>query len=1026
LTVSHQGFRKTTRIVNVTLGPPGTMNVSLEIETSSAAIAVTAEASLLQAENGDVSTTINQKQISEVPNPGNDLTYIAQISPGAIMNTDTIGLSYLGNVSILGMPGTSNLFTVNGMNNNSTQQNTNNSGALGMMLGQNQVQEATVVSNGYSAQFSGAAGANINYITKSGGNAFHGNASYYWNGRALNANDWIDNAEGNPRPFDIANQWAGSLGGPIIKNKLFFFFDTEGMHLVLPSPTYVVLPSPLFEAAAMENIDSVFGPTSASHRFYEQIFDLYNATPGASAAIAGNFSDSLGCNGWTDPNDPSGLGVNDACARRFFENLYHPASESIVSGRVDGNVGAADRVFLLVQYDHGQRAAYLDPISSAFNAYTNVPWWESQLSETHAMGAAAANQFLLGGTYINQVTSVANPAETQSVFPTTLTWGNAGFAFSNLGGMNLDAAGNMYGTTSQGGTSNWGTVFKLDSAGTESVLYSFTGAPDGAGPAGDLVLDAAGDLLGTTSTGGIAGAGTVFRLDPTGKQSVLYSFTGGADGAQPMAGLILDEKGNIYGTTIAGGVVGSCSPTKRDRSTSPVACGVVFELDTTGIESVLHSFTGEPDGAGAAGDLVRDASGNMYGTTSAGGTICYIIAPPLPGQGPSTDFYCGTVFKLDPTGNETLLHSFNGTPDGAIPHGGLILDAAGNVCATTTQGGAGACTISSGIVGSESVGCGSVFAVAATGSATVLYSFTGTGLDWAPKASLAPDPSGNLFGTTTQGGVVGGECGDFGCGVVFKLTANVNLPGAAAPTFSPPGGSYHSVQAVTISEATVNSAIYYTTDGSTPTTSSTRYSGALAVNVSETIQAIAAAPDFSNSSVVSADYTISTPDFSLTPAASNVTLASGGQATDVITIAPQDGAFANPIQLTCGIAGPSPTPTCSLSTASVTLGAKAATATLTITAPTAAAQISSPSQQVRPSSLAYAVWLPLAFVLAAAGGSKKRVRGSWAAGASLLLLLVLQSACGGGTTTGQTTYAVTVTAASGAIQHTTQVGVTLQ
>jgi outer membrane receptor for ferrienterochelin and colicin len=173
----------------VTLGPPGTMNVSLEIETSSAAIAFTAEASLLQAENGDVSTTINQKQISEVPNPGNDLTYIAQISPGAIMNTDTIGLSYLGNVSILGMPGTSNLFTVNGMNNNSTQQNTNNSGALGMMLGQNQVQEATVVSNGYSAQFSGAAGANINYITKSGGNTFHGNASYYWNGRALNAND---------------------------------------------------------------------------------------------------------------------------------------------------------------------------------------------------------------------------------------------------------------------------------------------------------------------------------------------------------------------------------------------------------------------------------------------------------------------------------------------------------------------------------------------------------------------------------------------------------------------------------------------------------------------------------------------------------------------------------------------------------------------------------------------------------------------------------------------------------------------
>lgn len=258
-----------------------------------------------------------------------------------------------------------------------------------------------------------------------------------------------------------------------------------------------------------------------------------------------------------------------------------------------------------------------------------------------------------------------------------------------LASLVLDAAGNMYGTTSHGGTSNLGTVFKVDSAGTESVLYSFTGEPDGAGPAADLVLDAAGNLLGTTAEGGIADAGTVFKLDSTGKESVLYSFTGGVDGAHPMAGLILDKEGNMYGTTIAGGEVGSCSPTKRDRSTTPVTCGVVFELDTTGTESVLHSFTGEPDGAGPAGDLVRDASGNLYGTTAAGGIICYIIAPPFPGQGPSTEYYCGTVFKLDPTGKETLLHTFSGAPGGAIPYGALILDAAGNLYGTTTQGGGG-------------------------------------------------------------------------------------------------------------------------------------------------------------------------------------------------------------------------------------------------------------------------------------------------------------------------------------------------
>ena len=433
LTISHIGFREVSREVNVLLGPQGTWNVTLQIAGGTATVKVTGEMPLLQAENGDVSTTMNLMQISQVPNPGNDLTYIAQTAPGAIMNTDTIGVFYLGNFSILGMPGTSNLFTVNGMNNNNIQKNTNNGGALGMMLGQNEVQEATIVSNGYSAQFGGAAGASVNYVTKSGGNAFHGNAAYYWNGSALNANDWIDNAQGNARPFDIANQWAGSLGGAIKKDKLFFFFDTEGMRLVLPFSNMVVLPSAKFESSTIANIDSIFGPMSASHKFYQQVFNLYNSTPGASAATPGNFNpqDSTGCSGW---QGPGGLGTTDACAVHFFENLYHPSSESIASGRVDWNLGANDRVFLLVQYDHGNRATYVDPINSVFNIYTHQPWWQGQLSETHTISPSAANQFLLAGTYINRTSSVTNPEQTQAVFPTVLNWFNTGNPFSVLGG----------------------------------------------------------------------------------------------------------------------------------------------------------------------------------------------------------------------------------------------------------------------------------------------------------------------------------------------------------------------------------------------------------------------------------------------------------------------------------------------------------------------------------------------------------------------------------------------------------------
>src|SRR5579862_9622585 len=215
LTVEHAGFRKESRMANVLLGPPVTVNVTLELATEHATVNVTGEAPLIQSENGDVSTTINRQQVAEVPNPGGDITYVAQVAPGAVMNTDQSGLA---NFSILGMPGTSNLFFLDGMSENDNGLNLNLAGSLNMLLGRNQIQEATVVSTGYSGQFGGAAGATINFITKSGSNQFHGNAQYYWNGRMFNANDWFNNANGQGRPFDIANQWAGSLGGPIQKD----------------------------------------------------------------------------------------------------------------------------------------------------------------------------------------------------------------------------------------------------------------------------------------------------------------------------------------------------------------------------------------------------------------------------------------------------------------------------------------------------------------------------------------------------------------------------------------------------------------------------------------------------------------------------------------------------------------------------------------------------------------------------------------------------------------------------------------
>jgi Carboxypeptidase regulatory-like domain len=253
LTATRSGFQTRSQTLDVSLGPPATLNIRLAIEGAHDTVRVTEEAPLIHAENGDASSTMSGLQVAQVPNPGNDLTYIAQTAPGAIMNTDGGG----GNFSSLGMPGTSNLFTLNGMSYTDIGSNVNESSATNLLLGMNQVQEATVVNNGYSGQFGVLAGTNVNYISKSGGNDFHGNALYFWNGRVLNANSWFNNAFGVARPFDNANQWAASIGGRIKKDKLFFFFDTEGLRLLVPQGTQqVILPSAEFEAATIANIDS--------------------------------------------------------------------------------------------------------------------------------------------------------------------------------------------------------------------------------------------------------------------------------------------------------------------------------------------------------------------------------------------------------------------------------------------------------------------------------------------------------------------------------------------------------------------------------------------------------------------------------------------------------------------------------------------------------------------------------------------------------------------------------------------------
>jgi hypothetical protein len=430
LTVTHEGFRSASQAVNVLLGPPGAANITLAIAKESTTIKVTGEALVLQAENGDVSTTMNQKQISEVPNPGNDLTYIAQTAPGIVMNVENQSGA---NFSSLGMPGTSNLFTIDGLNQNDNGTNIPLVGAGFLLLGQNQIQEVTVVSIGYSGQFGGAAGANVNYVTKSGSNDYHGNAQYYWNGRVLNANDWFNKQFGNPRPFDIANQWAGSLGGPLKKDKLFFFFDTEGLRLLIPQLFDVTLPSSEFETATLANIDSKFGPTSASDAFYRQIFSLYNGAPGASRATGGGFSDPLGCT--QQFVGPNGLGTSVPCAVHFLSQRGRTTDDTLVSGRVDWTPRNQDRVSLRLQYDFGHNSFYDDPISPVFDAIHVQSWWQGNFIETHTFNSSAASQFLLAGMYFTDVNRLGNASSALAALPAVLNF-NIANTFTSMGAFN--------------------------------------------------------------------------------------------------------------------------------------------------------------------------------------------------------------------------------------------------------------------------------------------------------------------------------------------------------------------------------------------------------------------------------------------------------------------------------------------------------------------------------------------------------------------------------------------------------------
>jgi len=230
-----------------------------------------------------------------------------------------------------------------------------------------------------------------------------------------------------------------------------------------------------------------------------------------------------------------------------------------------------------------------------------------------------------------------------------------------------DGSGNIYGATFAGGTYDCGTVFKLDAAGQESVLHSFScGGADGTSPLAGLVRDGRGNLYGTTGSGGASNHGTVFKVDDAGTETVLYSFRGGADGQAPVARLVRDTVGNLYGTTASGG-----------NHACQDGCGTVFKIHGHK-KTTLYTFTGGADGGIPKADLVLDAAGRLYGTTSTGGNLDTVDC---------NYTGCGVVFELAPGGKEKVLYTFSGQGDGKYPLAGLTFDPSQSLYGTTSSGG---------------------------------------------------------------------------------------------------------------------------------------------------------------------------------------------------------------------------------------------------------------------------------------------------------------------------------------------------
>jgi len=441
VTVSALRFaEQNSRPVLVEVGRTVTLDFTLSVASASQTVQVTAQQALVTLENANTTTTIESKTIASLPNPGQDLTFVAQFAPGALMNTagssnDAKAAGGYGNVEFNGLPATSNGYILDGYDTNDPWLGLNIGLSTNLVIGLDAVEEATVNTNSYAVDQGRYGASQVNYFTKSGTNRFHGDLYELWNGSLLNAEDYFLHANDTPeniagKPRSTVNEFGVSVGGPIRPDKLFFFVHYEGIRIALPLVTQATFPSPTYQQYVLQQlplggVDTITGAALPAEPqevgFYQRMFALYSNVSGTPTPV-------LGC-----PFDAPGVPAG-GCANQRQVSMTNDDTENLMVVKIDHTIDRNNSVWYRFQQDTGLQAAYTDPINAMFNSYSPQPQRTLVVGYTHIFNSRLVNQFNPGASWYSSIFEPKNFAQTIAAFPIVLTAGTNNAPFTTIGG----------------------------------------------------------------------------------------------------------------------------------------------------------------------------------------------------------------------------------------------------------------------------------------------------------------------------------------------------------------------------------------------------------------------------------------------------------------------------------------------------------------------------------------------------------------------------------------------------------------